>query len=152
MQQGYVEAGTKTSVSVIANAWDERAGSDSGGPGCGESGCLPELAHDGIGEEDIESRWSCSNDIVPDGGKCKIEFTFGSPQDIVDVEVDFWKGDERTRTLEVCMCDESCKLRHVYNQIYRRTRFDVHLLFEKLSVSREVAVDVGRGQLRHVRG
>lgn len=100
-QQGYVEAGTKTTVSVTATAWDERSGPDSGDSGCGDSGCLPELAHDGIGEEDVESRWSCSKDIVPDGGQCEIEFAFGSPQDIVDVEVDFWKGDERTRTLKV---------------------------------------------------
>lgn len=100
-QQGYVEAGTKTTVSVTATAWDERSGPDSGDSGCGDSGCLPELAHDGIGEEDVESRWSCSKDIVPDGGQCEIEFAFGGPQDIVDVEVDFWKGDERTRTLKV---------------------------------------------------
>ncbi|CAM9626768.1 unnamed protein product, partial [Hapterophycus canaliculatus] len=63
-------------------------------------GCLPALAHDGIGEEDVESRWSCSKDIVSGGGQCEIEFTFGSPQDIMDVQVAFWKGDERTRTLK----------------------------------------------------
>eukprot|EP00752_Nemacystus_decipiens_P009695 g8659.t1 len=98
--EDYVEAGTKTTVSVTASAWDERPGSESGDVGCGEDGCLPALAHDGIGEEDIESRWSCSEDIVPDE-QCEIEFTFGSPMDIVDVEVDFFKGDERSRTLKV---------------------------------------------------
>ena len=100
-QQDYVEVGTKTSVAVTATAWDERPGGGSGGVGCGEDGCLPELAHDGIGEEDVESRWSCAKTIVPDGGQCQIEFAFGSPQDIKDVVVDFWKGDERTRTLKV---------------------------------------------------
>ena len=101
LQQGYVEAGTKTTVSVTASAWDERSGSNGGEAGCGEDGCLPELAHDGVGEEDVESRWSCKKDIVPNGGQCEIVFTFGSPQDIVGMEVDFWKGDERKRTLKV---------------------------------------------------
>ncbi|CAM9640288.1 unnamed protein product [Scytosiphon promiscuus] len=98
---GYVEIGTKTTVSVSATAYDERPGQDSGDNGCGDDGCLPALAHDGIGEDDIESRWSCSKQIVPGGGQCEIEFIFGSPQDIIDVEVVFWKGDERTRTLKV---------------------------------------------------
>ena len=95
---GYVEVGTKTTVSVTATAYDERSGKDSG---CGDDGCLPALAHDGVGEEDIESRWSCSKNIVSGNGQCEIEFTFGNPQDIKDVEVAFWKGDERTRTLKV---------------------------------------------------
>lgn len=98
---GYVEAGIKTSVDVTATAHDERPGQDSGDVGCGEDGCLPDLAHDGVDEDDIESRWSCAKDIVPAGEQCEISFTFGSPQDIMDVEVDFWKGDERTRTLKV---------------------------------------------------
>ncbi|CAN0073204.1 unnamed protein product, partial [Ectocarpus fasciculatus] len=66
-------------------------------------GCLPDLAHDGVGEEDTESRWSCAKEIVPDGGQCEITFTFDSPQDITDVQVAFWKGDERTRTLKMTM-------------------------------------------------
>lgn len=98
---GYVEVGTKTTVSVTATAYDERPGQDRGDSGCGDDGCLPALAHDGIGEDDVESRWSCSKSIVSDGGQCEIEFTFGSPQDIMDVEVALWKGDERTRTLKV---------------------------------------------------
>ena len=61
----------------------------------------------------MESRWSCSTGIVPDGGQCEIEFTFGSPQDIVDVEVDFFKGDERARTLEVCTFDERYKFQQL---------------------------------------
>lgn len=98
---GFIEAGTKTTVTVSASAYDERPGESGDDVGCGEDGCLPDLAHDGIGEEDVESRWSCAKDIVSDGGQCEIEFTFGSPQHIMDVEVAFWKGEERARTLKV---------------------------------------------------
>lgn len=86
---GYVEAGTKTTVGVSASAYDDRPGESGDDVGCGEDGCLPALAHDGIGEEDVESRWSCAEKIVPDGGQCEIEFAFGSPQNILDVEVAF---------------------------------------------------------------
>ncbi|CAM9830288.1 unnamed protein product, partial [Ectocarpus sp. 12 AP-2014] len=50
---------------------------------------------------DIESRWSCATRLVPDKGPCQIEFTFAEPQNIVEIQVAFWKGDERTRTLGV---------------------------------------------------
>ncbi|CAM9175809.1 unnamed protein product [Ectocarpus sp. 13 AM-2016] len=97
----FVGAGSKTTVGVTASAYDDRPGEGAGDVGCGEMGCLPDLAHDGVGEEDTESRWSCAEEIVPDGGQCEITFTFDSPQDITDVQVAFWKGDERTRTLKV---------------------------------------------------
>lgn len=97
----FVEAGSETTVGVTASAYDDRPGESAGDVGCGEMGCLPDLAHDGVGEEDAESRWSCAEEIVPDGGQCEITFTFDSPQDITDVQVAFWKGDERTRTLKV---------------------------------------------------
>lgn len=96
----YVEAGTKTTVGVSANAYDTRPGGDSGDVGCGEDGCTPTLSRDGI-TTGTESRWACAQKLVPDGSVCEIEFTFGEPQDIVDVEVAFYKGDERSRTLEV---------------------------------------------------
>lgn len=87
---------------MTATAFDERPGEAGGEVGCGEDGCLPELAHDGVSDlSDVGSRWSCAEDIVPDGGQCEIEFAFGSPQDIMDVRVAFWKGDERTRSLKV---------------------------------------------------
>lgn len=38
---------------------------------------------------------------MPDGGQCEITFAFGTLQDIMDVEVAFLKGDERSRTLKV---------------------------------------------------
>lgn len=96
----YVEAGTVTKVDVTATAYDTRPGTESGDVGCGEDGCLPALAYDGDGDG-VESRWACSKDIVPGGGACEIEFTFGAPQNIKDIQVVFWKGDERERTLKV---------------------------------------------------
>ena len=93
----YVEAGTKTHVSVAATAYDERPAEENG---CGRHGCLPALAYDG-NSDDAESRWSCSEDTVPHGGQCEIEFKFDHPQDILGIVVDFWKGDERTRYLKV---------------------------------------------------
>lgn len=98
---GEVEAGTVTTIDVTASAYDLRPGGASGDVGCGETGCLPALARDGATDDDDESRWSCAKKVVADGGQCEIEFTFESPQDILDVQVAFWKGDERTRTLKV---------------------------------------------------
>ncbi|CAM9139502.1 unnamed protein product, partial [Ectocarpus sp. 12 AP-2014] len=98
-----VEAGTKTEVGVSATAHDVRPGSSSGDVGCGEVGglgCTPTNTRDGIAS-DIESRWSCATSLVPDEGPCQIEFSFAEPQNIVDIQVAFWKGNERTRTLEV---------------------------------------------------
>ncbi|CAN0169681.1 unnamed protein product, partial [Laminaria digitata] len=63
-------------------------------------GCEPALTRDGVTDDD-ESRWSCRKDIVPDGGQCEIEFRFDTPQDLLDVQVAFYKGDERSRTLKI---------------------------------------------------
>lgn len=96
----YIDAGTKTSVGVSANAYDTRPGQDSDDVGCMEDGCLPALARDGD-YDDVESRWSCARKIVPEeGGACEISFTFGDPQDIKDVQVSFWRNEVRSRTLE----------------------------------------------------
>eukprot|EP00904_Undaria_pinnatifida_P003012 jgi/Undpi1/12711/HiC_scaffold_6.g02379.m1 len=102
---GYVLASTKTTVGVSANAYDVRPGQDSDDIGCNVDGCKPALSRDGI-SDDIESRWSCAQKIVPDGGLCEIEFTFSNPQDIKEVQVAFWKGDERSRTLEASINGE----------------------------------------------
>ena len=99
---GYVEAGTKTTVGVSANGYDMRPGLAGGDVGCQIDGCAPALTRDGI-SDDSESRWSCSQSIVPDGTRCSIEFTFEDPQDIVDVDVAFWMGDEAPRTVVVIM-------------------------------------------------
>ncbi|CAM9292737.1 unnamed protein product, partial [Hapterophycus canaliculatus] len=105
---GAVEVGTKTEVAVSATAHDVRPGRSSFEPGCGITGgdgCAAELTRDGIASE-IESRWSCATKIVPGGGACQIEYTFEEPQDVVDIQVAFWKGNERTRILEVTVNGE----------------------------------------------
>ena len=98
-----VEVDTKTEVGVIATAYDVRPGRSSFDVGCGVEGgdgCVPENSRDGIASE-IESRWSCATKLVEGGGPCQIEYTFAEPQDIVDIMVSFWKGNERIRTLDV---------------------------------------------------
>lgn len=100
---GAVEVGTKTEVAVSATAHDVRPGRATLERGCGAiggDGCTAELSRDGI-SSDVESRWSCATKIVPGGGACQIEYTFAEPQDVVDIQVAFWKGNERARTLEV---------------------------------------------------
>ncbi|CAM9824138.1 unnamed protein product, partial [Ectocarpus fasciculatus] len=100
---GAVEVGTKTEVGVSATAHDVRPGSHGGEVGCGEVGglgCTATNTRDGIYSE-IESRWSCSTKLLDDEGPCQIEFTFAEPQAIEDIQVAFWKGNERTRTLLV---------------------------------------------------
>ena len=101
--EGAVEVGDKTEVSVTATGYDERPGRSAGMNGCGEDGgggCEAANSRDGIASE-VESRWSCAPSLVEGGGPCQIEYTFAEPQDIVGIQVAFWKGDERTRTLDV---------------------------------------------------
>ncbi|CAM9139580.1 unnamed protein product, partial [Ectocarpus sp. 12 AP-2014] len=100
---GAVEAGNKTEVGVLATAHDVRPGSSNGDVGCGEVGglgCTATNTCHGIFAE-IESRWSCATKLLDDEGPCQIEFTFAEPHNIVDIQVAFWKGNERTHTLEV---------------------------------------------------
>ena len=97
---GYVLASTKTTIVASTNGYDTRPGAASGDVGCGMNGCLPALAQDGI-SDDTESRWSCELGSDPEGALCKIDFVFEDPQDIMEVQVAFYKGEERTRTLEV---------------------------------------------------
>eukprot|EP00903_Cladosiphon_okamuranus_P014618 g13556.t1 len=98
-----VEVGTKTEVGVTATAHDMRPGASSAMVGCGEAGgdgCAPALTRDGISSE-VESRWSCSPKLVDGEEPCQIEYTFAEPQDIIDIQVAFWKSNDRIRTLEV---------------------------------------------------
>eukprot|EP00904_Undaria_pinnatifida_P008296 jgi/Undpi1/4597/HiC_scaffold_18.g07951.m1 len=93
----YVEVGTKTTVDAAATSYDGNPGVDFGNTGCGTDGCLPALAHDSDSST-LESRWSCS---IPDGGVCVVTFTFGDPVDLKNVQVAFYKGEERTRWLKI---------------------------------------------------
>lgn len=88
------DASVKTTVSVSANAYDTRP---SNNDGCGNTGCLPELARDSSTMP--ESRWSCSKSLG--SGNCYMEFEFDTPQDVISMNIAFHKGDERTRKIKV---------------------------------------------------
>lgn len=113
------EVGTMTEVNISTTAHDTRPGSSSGDVGCGEAdgdGCAAANTHDGI-ISDIESRWSCATMLVPDEGPCQIAFSFADPQDIVNIQVAFWEGNERTRTLDVSVDNIESRLqRHPKEQ------------------------------------
>eukprot|EP00752_Nemacystus_decipiens_P018348 g16460.t1 len=114
---GAVEVGTKTEVGVTATAHDVRPGASSGMVGCGEEGgdgCAPANTRDGI-VSDIESRWSCATKLLEGEGPCQIQYTFAEPQDVVDIQVAFWKGDERLRTLDVHLNGELTHTRQSYS-------------------------------------
>ena len=105
-------------MSVSANGYDMRPGGAFGNNGCMDSGCQPGLTRDGDSEVD-ESRWSCTQGIVPDGDLCAITFSFDEPQDIEYIQVAFWKADERFRSLQVKAAVDNSGTRHKRCSIYK---------------------------------
>ena len=100
---GAVEVSTKTDVQVEASAHDVRPGGTEFDVGCGEvggDGCSAENTLDGV-VTDAESRWSCSPMLTDPAAPCQIVYTFAEPQDIVDIQIAFWKGNDRIRTVAV---------------------------------------------------
>ena len=100
---GAVEVSTKTDVQVEATAHDVRPGGSETNIGCGEvggDGCVAENTLDGV-ITDAESRWSCSPMLTDPAAPCQIVYTFAEPQDIVDIQIAFWKENERIRTVAV---------------------------------------------------
>lgn len=84
----------RTTVTQNANAYDPKDSSDGG---CDPAGCTADLSRDrNLG--DI-SRWSCSEQLS--GSPCKITYEFDEPQDIVRLNIKFYKGDQRVRTLNL---------------------------------------------------
>lgn len=95
-----VEAGEATTVTVSANAFDERIDAD----GCAPDGCTAGNTRDGD-LADV-SRWSCSSELVAAGGggageECQIVYEFSDPQLVYSVAVAFLKGDTRTRSVNI---------------------------------------------------
>ena len=95
-----LEAGEATTVTVSANAFDERTDA----VGCAPDGCTAENTRD----DDLAdvSRWSCSAELVAAAGgaageECQIVYDFSEAQAVRSVAVAFLKGDERTRTLNI---------------------------------------------------
>lgn len=89
-----VDANTKTAISTWAWAHDEKT-LDAGG--CDPDGCTSELTLDS--DTHPSSRWSCKYDLA--NKPCRLFYSFDSPQDIVTLDLAFFKGDERTRTFFV---------------------------------------------------
>lgn len=87
-------------MTVSANAFDERADD----AGCAPDGCTAENTRDG--DLTDVSRWSCSAELVAASGgaggeECQIVYEFSEAQVVQGVAVAFWKGDTRTRTLNI---------------------------------------------------
>ena len=83
-----------TGVSASANGYDTR----DGGNGCFPSGCLPDnVLDDSIADD---SRWSCNAELSGIDA-CELTLMFDEPQDIVQIYMALYKGDERTRSVNV---------------------------------------------------
>lgn len=96
----YVEAGTVTTVNVVANAHNGNSAVEGAYSGCQTTGCVAELTRDGD-TDDAESRWSCRQDIVPYEQLCHIIFWLEKPQDVRSIQVAFWKPHMYARLLQV---------------------------------------------------
>lgn len=82
-------------VSASANSWDPR----TAGNGCAPDACVASNAIDGSVEYD--SRWSCKSTNAPELEACELTVELSAPQDIKEIRVALWKGDERTRLINV---------------------------------------------------
>lgn len=89
-----VDARERTTVTVDASAYDTRTKSDGG---CNPSGCSADKSRDQNTRNN--SRWSCSEALEND--QCTIMYQFDEPQDIVALDIQFYKGNERVRKLKV---------------------------------------------------
>ena len=68
-------------------------------PGCSPHGCIPENTRDG--SRASNSRWSCKGDILDNDKGCWIKYSFHEPQDLENIRIAFYEGDENTRKLKV---------------------------------------------------
>lgn len=93
-----VDARVRTTVTQNASAYDPKTSSDGG---CDPAGCTPDLSRDRSLAD--ASRWSCSEQL--NDAPCKITYEFEEPQDIVRLNIKFFKGDQRVRTLNVSSSD-----------------------------------------------
>eukprot|EP00752_Nemacystus_decipiens_P012336 g10936.t1 len=93
-----VDARMRTTVTESANAYDTR---DASNGGCDPNGCSADLSRDR--DTSDGSRWSCSEDLEDE--QCTITYEFDEPQDIIYLNIAFYKGDERVRKLAVTASD-----------------------------------------------
>lgn len=87
------EAGSQTKVTTTSSAHDKN--------GCLAPGCVAELTRDGnFGDN---SRWACRYNI--DENNCKLRYKFEDPQELISVDLAFYKGDERKRAFRILTFD-----------------------------------------------
>eukprot|EP00752_Nemacystus_decipiens_P006549 g5897.t1 len=94
------EAGTITSVTPDASAFDTRSTLPYG---CPPDGCVAANTRDGLLSD--ESRWSCSPFIDPSGSGCTITYTLGDVQYLGDMRIALYKGNTRTRIIDIYVDD-----------------------------------------------
>lgn len=90
-------------VSVSANAWDTRIE----GWGCAPAGCVADNVLDDSLEP--EARWSCRGNLFLPGAEfestddtsCMLTFKFDGPQDVKELRMALWKGEDRARAVNV---------------------------------------------------
>ena len=83
-----------TGVMASANGWDTRIS----GVGCSPDGCIPENTLDDSIEPN--SRWSCNAELAG-VDFCELTLEFDTPHDLVQMDMALYKGDTRTRSVNV---------------------------------------------------
>lgn len=83
-----------TGITASANGWDTR----TEGYGCAPSGCVA----DNVLDDSIEdvSRWSCKAE-ASGVEACELTLVFDEPQDILEIRIALYKGDQRSRSVNV---------------------------------------------------
>ncbi|CAM9933566.1 unnamed protein product [Pylaiella littoralis] len=92
-----VEVGSLTTVTVEAPLYDTNL---SAAGGCDPAGCSGDKTRDGD-TASVDSRWSCKPDLGTDGAPCSITFTLADSENIESLSIATYKGDTRTRTMEI---------------------------------------------------
>lgn len=96
-----MDASANTQVLVTANAWD--MDSSLASDGCPPLGCVAENTRDK--SLDPVSRWSCKYSL--ENEPCELCFELiDEPQDVVRLDIAFYKGNIRQRTFEVTTEDD----------------------------------------------
>eukprot|EP00752_Nemacystus_decipiens_P014961 g13320.t1 len=101
VEAAVVEAGSVTDVTVFASLYDLRVADDEG---CDPAGCSAGLTRDGDATT-LGSRWSCKPDLWSGDAACFITYSFADEQKIDSLAIAMYKGDSRTRTMDVYVDD-----------------------------------------------
>ncbi|CAM9298873.1 unnamed protein product, partial [Ectocarpus sp. 12 AP-2014] len=99
-----VQASNLATVTVVAVLCDPNLSAENG---CDPSGCVAGLTRDGDATT-LESRWSCKPALDDAGSECRITYGLGIQYQLAGLNIGtvrllvaMFKGDERTRTLDI---------------------------------------------------